>query len=458
MKAVFPAFVLILCSMNVQAQNASAFGNATGQSEPTVDGDESSDHDAIVTGRSQPQEDIFVELWELDQQHNGLSVTLRGSDGQWRDPEAEVRLDEQGQIAADVDRAPAPLIVVHRAEKLQRQTYRSVKRLFDNYSLKDGTAEIVSAAEQREIDNFLDDILQTEVMKRCLQHINSEKLAKDEQQLTAETLKTLLEHQWFELYTNHFRRDSPNPQVCGFEHVFVGDENRGGGIGGHHFWWKFLLDQDAGQADSRGHNYRLPNGIRPPGERYPWLATFHLTWLPEEELLSGSKKGFFVGFSPELMMAYGTLGLLIEQKEGTHRHIALDGGEFELVIHASALPGREPVDERRGTQIRSVFPILKSVSGLANPLSVSKALARPDGETVSVSGMVVREHNNQFGLRLADRNAPDTSLVVKLPPAFRAEYNPLRNAAIVGEEIVVHGVRGRYTDMPAVIEVHKIDR
>lgn len=466
MKKLALPFALMLFPLGTCAQdNQLVDGNFTVQGDLVVNGNLTINGNLIVNGNlgQKPKVDgdenqcIFVELWKLDQQHNGLSVTLRGSDNEWLDPNADVRLDEQG-IVGDGDQAPNSLLVVHRPEKLARPTYRSVQKLFDNYSLKDGAAESTSDIEQQEIDAFLNDILQTEVMKRCLAYINSKKLAEDEEQLTAATFKSLLEHHWFELYTNHFSSDSPNPQVSGFEHVFVGDENRSGGIGGHHFWWKFLLDQEAGLADSLGHNYRLPDGVRPPGERYELLATFGMNWTPDGNTLSGRKKGFFVGFSSELMIAYGTLGLLMEQKMGDHQDVILERGEFELVIHASALPGSEPVDRRRGTQIRSVFPILKSLVSQSESLSVADALEKPDGEAVSVVGIVAREHNNQYGLQLTDVEDPSEFLVVKLPEALRSEFNPLRNTAIVGHAIVVHGARGPYTGMPGIVGVHRIER
>jgi poly(U)-specific endoribonuclease len=466
MKKLALPFALILFPLGTFAQdNQLVDGNFTVQGDLVVNGNLTINGNLIVNGNigqkpivdGEEDSSIFVELWKLDQHHNGLSVTLRGSDGEWLDSDADIRLDEQG-VVADGDQAPNPLLVVHRPEKFARPTYRSVQKLFDNYTLKDGAAESTSDIEQQEIDTFLNDILQTEVMKRCLAYVNSEKLAEDEEQLTTAVFKALLKHQWFELYTNHFSSNSPNPQVSGFEHVFVGDENRSGGIGGHHFWWKFLVDQEAGQADSLGHNYELPGGVRPPGERYAWLATFGMTWTPNDRVLGGPKKGFFVGFSSELMIAYGTLALLMEQKTGAHQDVTLEGGEFELVVHASALLGPEPVDQRRGTQIRSVFPILKSLVSQAKSLSVTDALAKPDGESVSVVGIVTREHNGQFGLQLTDVVNPSEFLVVKLPEAFRSEFNPLRNNAIVGQAIVVHGVRGLYTGTPGVVDVHRLER
>ena len=468
MKNPVSLLALILAPLVAQAQDTQHVdGNLTVHGDLIVGGNLTINGNLIVNGNldqrpdggDEEDSDIFVELWNLDQQHNGLSVTVRGSDNQWLDPDADIRLDEQGMATnSGADKAPNPLIAVHRPERLNRPTYRSIQKLFDNYSLKDGDPESTSQVEAQEIDTFLTDILRTEVMKRCLAYINAEKLAKDGEQLTPTAFRALLEHQWFELYTNHFRDNSPNPQVSGFEHVFVGDENRNGEIGGHHFWWKFLLDQEAGEADSLGHNYRLSNGVRPPGERYEWLATFRMTWKPNGNTLNGSKKGFFVGFSPELMMAYGTLGLLMEQKTGDHQVVALDGGEFELVIHASALPGTEPVNQRRGNRIRSVFPILKSLVSQSAELSVSEALRMPNGEAVSVIGIVTKEHNNQFGLKLDGVDDPMEFLVVKLPAALRSEFNPIQNSAIIRKRIVVHGVRGLYTGIPGIVDVHSIRR
>ena len=165
------------------------------------------------------------------------------------------------------------------------------------------------------------------------------------------------------------------------------------------------------------------------------------------------RKGFFVGASPELMLAYGTLSLLFEkQNNETHPVVTLDGGTFELVMHASTLPSQE-----RGDQIRSSFPILRSLN--ANPadiVDVDQALATSEGTNIAVRGVIQLEHNEQFGLRLAKSLNADKYLAVKLPLQLRDMFNPQLNPAAKGKTVVIEGRRGKYTGEPGIIDVTRI--
>ena len=242
--------------------------------------------------------------------------------------------------------------------------------------------------------------------------------------------------------------------MSGFEHVIVGDESRSGGIGGHHFWWKFLLDQLAGTADSVGHHYRYEAGqnryVTPPGEDYPLVATFGMRWKPEDRQLYSPKKGFFVGCSPEFMIAHGTLGLLIEQKFDAHQTVELDGGEFELVVHASTQP-----DRRLGDQIRTVYPVLKKIE--SQVVSVAEAGALAHEEVVAVRGVIVAEFNNQFGMMLRDASDEDETLAVQLKAHFREEFSPRLNPDILNATVIVYGTRGTYGMREGLREVFRIE-
>ena len=401
----------------------------------TADEDSTSDADGTAT-------DIYVELWNLDQQNNGLSVSLSG------DPSADIHLQEQGEAAGNADNAQDPLIVVHQSAKLDALVYQTVKPLFDNYTLTDRQAESVTPAEALEVDNFLDAVVTTKVMRRCLKYLNDNSLVEGDPEVTTAELKMLLQHQWFDLFTNNFNGNS-NSQVSGFEHVFVGDKNSGGQIGGHHFWYKYFLDQASSGANTRGHNYGSP-----PGENYPLLATFSMTWAPGGNTISHNTKGFLVGCSPELMLAYGTIALLEEETEG-HPTITLEKGQFELVLHAETpLDPSQPVD-----QIRSMFPILKSFGPpppTPDTSSVALALSVPQGQELAVRGKITAEVNEKFGLQLSDIADPSKSLAVKLPPEFRDQFNPLLKPSVLGTTVIVVGKRGKYTGIAGVIDVSQI--
>lgn len=409
---------------------------------------------------AQEPADIFPELWKLDQQHNGLSVTGRGPDDKWLDENADIRLDEQGvSLNPANDGAPRPLLVLHNDGKLSGRTWKTVRALFDNYNASEKLTEDElgsNPTEDAELAAFLDAVMATDVMQRALVYINAQKLYSGKTDLKKDSFRALLKHQWFELYTNHY--SDPEPYNSGFEHVFIGDHN-GQKIGGHHFWWKFYFDQQAGTGDSIGHKY-----MGPDGQFFPQIATFRMKWQPESgvTLTNPQQKGFFVGCSPELMLAYGTIGLLTLNKDGRSPVTSLQGGRFELTIYPSTLPGRGDPETRRGDQIKSSFPGLRTVSrhGPRKIVNVAAALAMKNGERVQVQGVIIAAHNNEFGLRLASSAQPADAakfLAVKLPKSFRADFNPQANPKSVGRKVVVFGTRGDYTNVAGIINVSHVD-
>jgi hypothetical protein len=187
-----------------------------------------------------------------------------------------------------------------------------------------------------------------------------------------------------------------------------------------------------------------------------------MRWEPESgvSLINPAQKGFFVGCSPELMMAYGTIGLLMEKRnDGTHPIVMLDKGRFELTIHANTLAGSGDPDDRRGDQIKSAFPKLKSVAatGPGLDLTVTEALAVVSGQRVQVIGVIADAHNEQYGMRLADTVDSPHYLAVKLPKSFRTEFNPQLKPDAQGTRVVVHGRRGNYTGIPGMIDVTHVE-
>lgn len=458
-------FLLVVC---LPALGQQPTGSTTVDGDLTVNGNLTVNGDLIVRGRiitdgsdQDPVKnipDMFTSLWNLDQQHHGMSVTLRDSGGSWIDPTADVRLDEQGlSLSPNTDSAPNPLITIHNNAKLSADTYTMVKALFDNYNPHESKTEDAlgtNPAEDAEIDAFLNAVMQTEVIKQTLSLINSNHLRPEGGVYSEDEFKQSLKHQWFGLYTNHF--SNPKPNCSGFEHVFIGDHN-GSNIGGHHFWWKYFLDEQAGKADSLGHKYKGPRG-----QDYRWIATFRMNWIPEPgvSINQPDQKGFFVGCSPELMVAYGTLALLLEKKnDGAHPVIEFDGGKYELTLHASTIAGSGDPDDRRGDQIRSAFPKLLAASSTGPMLdqTVAEALTLPNGQHVRVTGVIVDALNGNFGLQLADVVGSSQSLAVKLPKTFRLQFNVALNPAAKGRKVVIDARRGMYTGISGLVDVTHVE-
>lgn len=164
---------------------------------------------------------IYQELWNIDLEHNGCSVSAKDKDGNWIIPDADILIDEQDEATKEVDQAPDPLFSFVNPDKLDLPTYQALKALFNNYVINVRLSEDSlgdNEVEDAEIEEFLDIILETEVMKRTQTYISDTLNLNDE----AENFKSELKRIWFEIYTNHFN-NIPIPFSSGFEHVFVGE-------------------------------------------------------------------------------------------------------------------------------------------------------------------------------------------------------------------------------------------
>ena len=307
---------------------------------------------------------IYQQIWNSDRRR--LTVSPKNSVGAWLDPNADILLNEQIRAfgRADLDLAKHPLFYYVNREKLNRSsTYQSLFNLLDNYIFDNQRSEIVTRAEKAEIDRFIDDIFQTEVIEVAYKYL------KQQLQLSFnwDTFKTELTQIWFSLYTNYFG-DFPVRDTSAFEHIFVGegkydysisDRQIFGGISGYHSWVKFYLDEQQNKANYLGHNYILEGNI---GVDNPYVVTVQMRWqdidrrsgLPIELF---KKRGcFFIGTSPECEIAMGTVAFyesLANYKfEKEKRSISINGANYNLALYRNTKP-----DATKGDRIRSFYPI-----------------------------------------------------------------------------------------------------
>lgn len=306
---------------------------------------------------------IYQDLWSLDLNHNGCTVSARTPSGDWVDPGADILLDEQHETVR-ADRAPGPLFAHVSADNIAGPTYRAFISLLDNYIVNAAMTEDHlgdNQVEDAEIVQFLDTILPTPVMQRALAYTRDTLgLVSDEADLRAALMRM-----WFEIYTNHYNNNAVS-NVSGFEHVMVGEGHGSGhGIGGYHSWVKFYLDEQSGRVDFRGYNYDgTADRSAPAGARFPSVATISLTWDQQDihgnvvKVLNKDQGGFFVGPSPELQIAIGTVayfesvkGGFFTKSGGNEQTVIINGARYNLVMYRSTTQ-----DQQRGDKIRSYFP------------------------------------------------------------------------------------------------------
>lgn len=206
---------------------------------------------------------IYDQIWKADVSR--FSVSVRGADGNWVDPDADILLDHQVKAAGDqwTDLAVRPLFNKVEESLLSKPTYQAMIKLFDNYVANYRDPEDFTSEEDEEIAEFLDLVLDTQPMQLAYEYL-TEGLGKP---MSKDKFKQELRTIWFEPFTNYFGEDVVN-YCSGFEHVFVGEGkfNLRGGPGwdrsvvitiGSSFTWMSL----------RGCLKSLPDDIYPRGNQ-----------------------------------------------------------------------------------------------------------------------------------------------------------------------------------------------
>ena len=306
---------------------------------------------------------IYQQIWNSDR-HKFL-VSPRDKHGAWLDPDADILLDEQVKAfgRSDLDLARKPLFYhVKHAKFEASSTYLSLINLLDNYRFDNQKSEIVTRAEQAEIDRFINDIYQTPPLELAYSYLTRQLKVN----LTPATFKTELKRLWFSLYTNYFG-ELPIHDSSAFEHIFVGEGKYDrsvpnkiyGAVSGYHSWIKFYLDEQQHKANYLGHNYTVEGNL---GMENPYVATVQMRWQDREQLSQKpielfKKRGcFFVGTSPECEIAMGTVAyyesLANYKFKDEKRPITINGANYDLALYRNT-----KADNSRGEYIRSFYPI-----------------------------------------------------------------------------------------------------
>jgi poly(U)-specific endoribonuclease len=336
--------------------------------------------------------DIYQEIWNSDK--NGFSVSLRSGDS-WKNPNADILLDIQVEASGkrSIDLATNPLFNRVNEEKFKLPTYVSFINLLDNYIANFRAEDILSEDEQKEIEIFLDKIVETEPIQIAYTYI-TEKLGVT---LSKAEFRKSLRRIWFEMYINHYKGKSTH--FCsGFEHVFVGeakfdadfritrDRTKNlGEISGYHSWIKFYLDEKVRNVNFLGFKFDLRGNEIPNNPNVITLQMLQDLTNARGELVAQlfkDKGGFFVGSSPECEMAMGTVAFY-ESLDGRlkqdKRRTTINGGIYDLVLYRNIT-----IQGNRGELIRSFFPIFLGNEGKPLPDNLPDSSDIPDVIVVPV--------------------------------------------------------------------------
>uniref|UniRef100_A0A8C6ZJV5 Uridylate-specific endoribonuclease n=1 Tax=Nothoprocta perdicaria TaxID=30464 RepID=A0A8C6ZJV5_NOTPE len=250
----------------------------------------SSSHDAIM------DEDLLhisEQLYHAD--HNRAKPT-------------DITINPQYQVSPDQtgdqeDLSPEPLYQYVNEELFSKPTYASFIKLLDNYQRATGREEDVTAEELREQDNFLKEVMKTELMKKLFIFLHKKNRYDSEQEFVAD-----LKEMWFGLYS----RGNGEQDSSGFEHVFSGEVKKGK-VSGFHNWIRFYLLEKRGLIDYFSHSY---DG---PWNTYPDVLGMQFSWDGFYKEVGSA----FIGSSPEF--EFGLYTLCFIARPGRACHLSLGG-------------------------------------------------------------------------------------------------------------------------------------
>eukprot|EP00746_Dinoflagellata_sp_MGD_P014477 gnl/MRDRNA2_/MRDRNA2_131749_c0_seq1.p1 gnl/MRDRNA2_/MRDRNA2_131749_c0~~gnl/MRDRNA2_/MRDRNA2_131749_c0_seq1.p1 ORF type:complete len:365 (+),score=49.14 gnl/MRDRNA2_/MRDRNA2_131749_c0_seq1:84-1097(+) len=268
--------------------NYDKVGNEQSAEESAEDGLEPSEEEL------QSLSGVLSRLWNVD-------APYRLEAGQ------HYRLHPQARAASlssQIDRCRCPLFEFIDEEKLRGfPCADAFISLLDNYEADTADEEVVTNQERREIDQFLEKLMQTPHMKyahKVLVAWNA--VNPDYQCFTAKVLDI-----WFSLYSVTGRWGPKSSS--GFEHVFVGEnkvdrEGRKSVIGFHN-WIRFWRQECLGNVDYRGYiGARQQADDRVVSVRFAWDDD------ADSESETKSVSTFLVGTSVAFEFAMFTISFL----------------------------------------------------------------------------------------------------------------------------------------------------
>lgn len=292
--------------------------------------------------------DVQCAIDDAGDSLHAAASTLWTLDSNRLTPSVDYVLNPQSRTSScSDDAARTPLFLEFSDEVWERPTYRSFKRLLDNYIATTGVPEVVSQEERAEEERFLDVICETKCMKFAYQWLVE---YADVSFGSMEEFRDALREMWFSLYRRDASRDS-----SGFEHVFSGEIDDGK-VKGLHNYIQVYIEEQRENFDYMGYLDILgdPSDGPPPSNQQ--LLTIRFEWLGYLKSVSS----MFVGTSPEFEVALYSMLWLAQSTEST---ITLGPYTARIKIYdchgkiTTAFPELKDVDlEKLAEDVPSAFP------------------------------------------------------------------------------------------------------
>jgi len=188
--------------------------------------------------------------------------------------------------------------------------YKKLSALYDNYDKRTWVGEQVTDQERQEENEFMQIILDSEVMQATFQYL----VEKGRFSGSYEAFGKKLWNIWFGMYP----RSSHGLSSSGFEHVFLG-EVKDNKVSGQHNWFRWYTQEKAGDMNYLGYWQMGYFGSSESG-----IIMFTYFWDKDNKPYGS----MFVGTSPELEMALYTVCFLTMPDEKCY--LKMGGQSLEI--------------------------------------------------------------------------------------------------------------------------------
>lgn len=287
---------------------------------------------------------IYQEIWNADQ--NGVEAILDTDNGSQEYGFVKV----SSALNNDSDPDLRVLTEVHIPQH-KMKTYELCRKIFNNYTLAEPMPEFDSPEERQEVHDFVSAILETEPMEVARSYISRESGSI----ITRERWHNTIIEMWFRRFAS-----GGDPELSGFEHIVVGEQEKSK-VQGYHFWWKYYLDDGfAHEVDDGVFSFPglVNDRITYHGSKqkdgqlqFPESVTISYRWnapdYEKKEIRPLFKKigGFFVGCSVEALLALGT----VRAHKGVRapRIAVIEGARYDMKLFHSP----------NGQHIRTFYPV-----------------------------------------------------------------------------------------------------
>lgn len=308
---------------------------------------------------------IYQEIWNCDMRNTGVKPLIKGISEDKKDKTkgfVVVDLDPEPQKVKGTDKVEIKVFKGNYIPEIESNKnpngYELFKTILDNYNANPPVSDEDTI---KAIDNLLNYVIDTEVMKITKQYLDK----RAGESCTKEDWWKILENIWFKNFNN-------KTDCSGFENIFIGEQGAGKNLGGHHFWYHYVINDGPFDRYSIGDIvYSLKDIEVQRAEDSNLAEVIKINYKydskdcenPNDLELNKNFGAFFVGTSVEGLMAIITTAVIDTVINGVEdMNPVLNNKTYGLktIIFSDSKPDTDNLLEHLKTvHLKTCYPIIQ---------------------------------------------------------------------------------------------------